>query len=118
MRLARLLKALERLGPRRAGREDRLPVDSLESDREVLGLAYDSRRVQKGDLFIALKGLKAAGADFADEAVARGAIAVVSDTPAAGSPAVPGLVVKDARTAMAGLADEFEAQTSESLTGM
>ena len=49
MRLARLLKALERLGPRRAGREDRLPVDGPASDREVSGLAYDSRRVQKGD---------------------------------------------------------------------
>ena len=116
MRLARLLKALERLGPRRAGREDRLPVDGLASDREVSGLAYDSRRVQKGDLFIALTGLKAAGADFAGEAVARGAIAVVSDTPAAGSPAVPWFVVEDARAAMAVLADEFYEHPSESMT--
>jgi UDP-N-acetylmuramoyl-L-alanyl-D-glutamate--2,6-diaminopimelate ligase len=73
---------------------------------DVQGVAYDSRRVQPGDVFVALKGLKAAGADFAADAIRRGAVAVVSDSPAAASTPVPWITVPDARGAMASLAAE------------
>ncbi|HEV3217508.1 MAG TPA: UDP-N-acetylmuramoyl-L-alanyl-D-glutamate--2,6-diaminopimelate ligase [Vicinamibacterales bacterium] len=108
MRLARLLKALER----RAKAQPTGPA----IDREVQGLAYDSRRVEKGDLFIALTGLKARGAEFAADAVARGAVAVVSDASADRPPPVPWMVVDDARAAMAVLAAEFYGHPSESMT--
>jgi UDP-N-acetylmuramoyl-L-alanyl-D-glutamate--2,6-diaminopimelate ligase len=55
----------------------RLP-QSLES-LEVTGLEYDSRRVEKGYLFFAFAGAKASGGDFARDAMARGAIGVVSE---------------------------------------
>ncbi len=42
------------------------------------GLACDSRRVRPGDLFFALSGSKADGLRFVPEAIARGAVAVVS----------------------------------------
>ena len=47
-------------------------------DRPISGLAMDSRRVVPGNLFFALPGLRADGAAFVDEAIDRGAVAVVS----------------------------------------
>jgi UDP-N-acetylmuramoyl-L-alanyl-D-glutamate--2,6-diaminopimelate ligase len=82
---------------------------------EVGGLAYDSRQVKPGDVFIALKGLKAAGADFAADAVRRGAVAVVADRPAETASTVPWVIVPDARVAMAALAGEFYGHPSRSM---
>jgi UDP-N-acetylmuramoyl-L-alanyl-D-glutamate--2,6-diaminopimelate ligase len=48
---------------------------------EITGLEYDSRRVKPGDLFFAFPGSKADGRRFASDALARGAVAVVSETP-------------------------------------
>ena len=82
---------------------------------DIRGLAYDSRQVKPGDVFIALKGLKAAGADFAAEAIRRGAVAVVADRPADAHVAVPWVLVPDARAAMAALAAEFYGHPSRSM---
>ena len=48
----------------------------------VGGLAYDSRRVKAGDLFFAFPGSRADGRQFAQDALARGALAVVGESPA------------------------------------
>ena len=48
-------------------------------DREILGLQDDSRKVQPGDLFIAVKGITSDGHDFVDAAIERGAAGVVID---------------------------------------
>ena len=45
----------------------------------ISGLTINSNAVQEGDLFIALPGEKAHGADFAADAIARGAVAVLTD---------------------------------------
>ena len=45
----------------------------------IYGLTLNSNAVQEGDLFIALPGEKAHGADFAADAIARGAVAVLTD---------------------------------------
>ena len=82
---------------------------------EVSGVAYDSRRVAPGDVFIALKGLKAAGADYAEEAVSRGAVAVVADRPADVALGVPWVIVPDARAAMAAMAAELYGHPSRSM---
>jgi UDP-N-acetylmuramoyl-L-alanyl-D-glutamate--2,6-diaminopimelate ligase len=50
-------------------------------DRPISGLTMDSRRVVPGNLFFALPGLRTDGAAFIDEAVNRGAVAVVSQRP-------------------------------------
>jgi len=47
----------------------------------VKGLEYDSRRVEKGDLFFAFLGQRFDGRRFAPEARQRGAVAVVAETP-------------------------------------
>ncbi|WP_439496549.1 UDP-N-acetylmuramoyl-L-alanyl-D-glutamate--2,6-diaminopimelate ligase [Bosea sp. (in: a-proteobacteria)] len=49
--------------------------------RPVSGVAADSRKVGEGDVFVALAGAKADGARFVADAVARGAVAIVSDQP-------------------------------------
>ncbi len=45
----------------------------------ISGLTLNSKAVQEGDLFIALPGEKAHGADFAADAISRGAVAVLTD---------------------------------------
>jgi UDP-N-acetylmuramoyl-L-alanyl-D-glutamate--2,6-diaminopimelate ligase len=47
-------------------------------DRPISGLMLDSRRVVPGTLFFALPGLRADGASYIDEAVSRGAVAIVT----------------------------------------
>ena len=47
--------------------------------KEVTGLEYDSRRVQAGFLFFAFAGARADGREFAKDAIAKGAVAVVSE---------------------------------------
>ena len=46
---------------------------------EIGGICSDSRKVRPGDAFVCIRGTKKDGNDFASEAVARGAAAVVSD---------------------------------------
>ncbi len=50
------------------------------ANREVRGLKTDSRRVQPGDLFMALPGMVADGREYIGDAVASGACAVVHET--------------------------------------
>src|SRR6202790_4815192 len=48
-------------------------------DPEIAGLTADSRQVRPGFLFAALKGVEHDGRAFAGEAVARGAVAILTD---------------------------------------
>ncbi len=68
-------------------------------DLEVTDLAYDHRVVGPGTLFFCVRGMTRDGHEFAAEAVARGAVALVTErTLDAG---VPEIVVPSARAAMA-----------------
>ena len=82
-----------------------IPEDAA-LDVPCTGVAYDSRKVTRGSVFVALPGQKADGALFAPQAVAAGAVAVVSERPGA-EVAAPWIVVSDARLALAHLAAEF-----------
>lgn len=55
-------------------------VRSTESDAVVRGVQYDSRRVQPGDLFVAMRGGTADGSRFIDAAIVQGASAVLTDS--------------------------------------
>jgi UDP-N-acetylmuramoyl-L-alanyl-D-glutamate--2,6-diaminopimelate ligase len=78
----------------------------------ITGIAYDSRAVLPGNVFVALKGVHADGATFARQAVERGAVAVVAEHVPADI-GVPVLRVIDARLALAELAAEFHGHPSE-----
>ena len=76
----------------------------------ISGLSFDSRHVAAGDLFFALPGVKADGAAFAAEAVARGAVGIVARTGALQTdPGVPVVTVDDPRRALALAAARFYA---------
>src|ERR1700723_2401590 len=47
---------------------------------EVDGVEYDSRRVGRGDVFVAMRGEATDGNRFVEAAVAQGAAAVVTDS--------------------------------------
>jgi UDP-N-acetylmuramoyl-L-alanyl-D-glutamate--2,6-diaminopimelate ligase len=81
---------------------------------EVRDLAYDSGAVGPGTLFFCVRGERADGHEFAGEAVERGAVALVVDSPV--DVAVPQIVVRDTRVAMAPAAAEFFGQPSRELT--
>jgi UDP-N-acetylmuramoyl-L-alanyl-D-glutamate--2,6-diaminopimelate ligase len=81
----------------------------------VAGIAYDSRRVKRGDVFVALKGAHLDGTAFSREAIDRGAVAVVSEQPEAPGIAVPWVQVHDARLALALLASAFYRHPSTEL---
>ena len=73
---------------------------------ELKDLAYDAGAVVPGTLFFCVRGSRADGHDFAADAVARGAVALVVERPLV-ELAMPQLVVEDSRRAMATAAGEF-----------
>ena len=77
----------------------------------VFGLRSDSRFIEPGDIFFALPGGAVHGNEFVDEAVRRGALAVISDKAPVGDPGVPVIIVSDVRAAYARAASRiFEPQ--------
>jgi len=82
----------------------------------------DSRTIELGDLFVALRGERFDGNDFLSEAKAKGAVAAVcqGDNAAAqlAQAGLPGLVVTDAKLALAQLATHYRAQFVLPLIGV
>jgi UDP-N-acetylmuramoyl-L-alanyl-D-glutamate--2,6-diaminopimelate ligase len=75
------------------------------ADLDVRAIAYDSRKVKEGSLFVAVPGFHRDGATFVSDAVKRGAIAVVAERKVRTK--APLAVVPDVRAALADLAAEF-----------
>jgi UDP-N-acetylmuramoyl-L-alanyl-D-glutamate--2,6-diaminopimelate ligase len=89
---------------------------------EVAGLATDSRALQPGDLFLAAQGLQAHGLRYAEQALARGAAAVVwepvEDTELqrlAASLAVPTVAVPGLGHKLGIIADRFYAHPTDGM---
>ncbi|MBI5282759.1 MAG: UDP-N-acetylmuramoyl-L-alanyl-D-glutamate--2,6-diaminopimelate ligase [Candidatus Solibacter usitatus] len=74
---------------------------------DVLGIEYDSRRIHPGFLFFAFEGERADGRRFAAQAVANGALAVVSDSPAPPDFAGRWIQVQHGRRAMSEMSRRF-----------
>jgi UDP-N-acetylmuramoyl-L-alanyl-D-glutamate--2,6-diaminopimelate ligase len=87
---------------------------------DVTGIAYDSRKVQGGYLFFAFSGAKTDGAQYANSAVQKGALAIVSDRPIPGGFHGPWLQVEQGREALALAAKNFYNKPDEriALTGV
>ncbi len=81
----------------------------------VTAVVYDSRRVTPGAVFVALRGQRADGVDFARHAIERGALAIVSEAEPPGPPPTPWFVTADARAALAALAAAFFRHPSEEM---
>jgi len=77
-------------------------------ERPISGLVMDSRRVVPGNLFFALPGLRADGVSFLDEAVSRGASAIIAQRIPAHPPSrVTFIQVADARATLARVAQRY-----------
>lgn len=79
------------------------------TDRNVEAIAYDSRRVQKNTLFVALRGEKSDGHQFIDQAVDKGATVIVTEA-ISPNPHATNVQVGSTRSAMADLAAAFYQQ--------
>ena len=64
-------------------------------EREILGLSLDSRRTRPGDLFLAQQGAARHGAEFIEDAVRAGAVAVAVESNAATPTAMQSVPVYD-----------------------
>ena len=93
-------------------------------DIAVSGLQSDSRKIQPGDIFVALAGIRCHGMEFGEQALGRGAVAVLFDPKDGGKKIADKLDPKDGRVLIAideldqkigFLADCFYQRPSENL---
>lgn len=97
-----------------------LPPDSVrapakEMNPEIRSLDYDSRRVKDGSLFFAVQGEQTDGHLYIDEAIRKGAVAVVSSRPATADSEVAWVQVEATRPSMGMLAAQFYQHPSRRL---
>ena len=85
-------------------------------DVTVTGLAIDSRLVEPGDLFVAIAGQRVDGHDYISSAIARGAVAVVSERPI--SQDIPHVIASDAMAACGHVARLVRAEFSGKVIGI
>jgi UDP-N-acetylmuramoyl-tripeptide--D-alanyl-D-alanine ligase len=80
----------------------------------VSGVAYDSREVGPGDLFVALKGTQSDGHDFVEGAREAGAAGVIVDRPVRG----PHVRVADTTDALVALGHAARSRTAAKIIGV
>ena len=83
-------------------------------DRPVESIAYDSRRVQRNSIFVALRGEKNDGHQFIGQAIEKGASVIVAEREEKNS-RVTCVVVENTRTALADLSATFYEHPERSL---
>src|SRR4051812_18569247 len=95
MKLVKLLESLG-LGPQK---------DIDVKDIDILGIQKDSRKIKKGDLFVAISGYESDGHGYIAEAIKNGAVAVLGELDLALD--IPYVMVPDSRIALGQLASTF-----------
>ena len=81
-------------------------IEPAASNPALTAVSLRAQHIRPGDLFAALPGHRVHGAAFADDAIAAGAVAVLTDEPGwsaiadSGRPAVPVIVVQDPRAVL------------------
>ncbi len=95
MQLRELTRNVEVIGP------------AEPAETEISGIAYDSRKVRKGYLFAAIRGARTDGNLFVDEAIRRGAGAILSENPEPLAFPRPWIRVEHGRRALAQAAANY-----------
>jgi UDP-N-acetylmuramoyl-L-alanyl-D-glutamate--2,6-diaminopimelate ligase len=105
IRLVKLLRGVEASGAGAFG------------DLGIAEVAYDSRKVKPGTLFVAIRGEKVDGNNYVSDATSRGAVAIASEQtrPEAIPAEIPWIKVPDARKALAGVAANYFGHPAEVL---
>jgi len=83
-------------------------------DIEVKGIAYDSRKVVPGDIFVAIAGFKQDGTKFIPQAIKSGAVAIVGETPVEAD-SITQIIVPSCRIALAEISNTFYDHPSRKL---
>ena len=81
-----------------------------DKDLEISNITYDSEDVQAGDLFICVKGTKFDGHNYIDEAIKKGAVAIVIDRPVSSyhtDDNITVIMVADTRRALANISANY-----------
>ncbi len=84
-------------------------------DVDITGIAYDSRRVNPGDLFVAVPGIHVDGHHYVSDAIAKGASAVAIEREVAIQEGVPVLRMPATRIGLAELSAELYGRPSRRL---
>src|SRR6476661_3453939 len=84
-------------------------------DREVAGIAYDSRRITPGMMFVAVPGQHTDGHEFISNALDRGASAIICERNGITNPKATKIKVPDVREALARSAATFYGNPSSKL---
>ena len=94
-----------------------IPVLSATADLEleIPNVSYDSRTIQPGDLFVAMRGFAADGHAFIGRAAAAGAAAVVCEEPPADG-TVPYVQVENSRRSLAVIGANFFGHPARAMT--
>ena len=92
-----------------------IEIRSIHADpeMEITGIAYDSRTVEPGQLFVAVTGFAADGHRFIPMAVEKGAAAVLCQTPPEGE--IPYVQVENTRSALALASANFFGRPAEKM---
>ncbi len=82
-----------------------LPYHINGSDVSITGITHDSRKVENGSLFVAIKGFSVDGHDHIENAIKRGAVALVVDHDVPFE--LTQIVIHDTRSALSELSYEY-----------
>jgi UDP-N-acetylmuramoyl-L-alanyl-D-glutamate--2,6-diaminopimelate ligase len=96
-----------------------VPVGGPADGTQIRGVTLASGEVQPGDLYAALPGARTHGGQYVQDAVARGAVAVLTDPAGSASAAAAGLpvcVVEDPRAVLGQVADRVYGEPSHRLS--
>ena len=87
---------------------------NVDPELDIVGVSYDSRRVQPGHMFVAIAGYAADGYQYIPDALHRGAICILCERRPEGS--IPYVLVPSARTALAVLGANWYGHPAERMT--
>ncbi|MDR2056964.1 MAG: UDP-N-acetylmuramoyl-L-alanyl-D-glutamate--2,6-diaminopimelate ligase [Dysgonamonadaceae bacterium] len=86
-------------------------------NKNITGIHFDSRKIKKGHLFIAVQGTQSDGHDYIGKAIENGATAIVCQTlPDAVQQNITYIQVKDSADALGHLASTWNGNPSQKLT--
>jgi len=84
-------------------------------DIDITGVSMNSKLIDEGNIFVAIKGLNSDGHDFIDQAINSGASAIVTNGCDLGPISVPQIKVDDTRKALSAIAAEYYGRPSNDL---
>ena len=87
---------------------------NADAELEISGVSYDSRKTEKGDMFVAIRGFEADGHKFIPKAVENGAAGILCEEKP--SCDIPYVLVSDSRYGLAIVSRDFSGDPASEMT--